>query len=87
MSLLWVAGTSVVQAMQGKSRKGRTVDALAYRGDEGRAKLRKAAGSCKEALIRGVRMGQPIPIYRDTPFEEGTRGELKHLSTLRNRKQ
>jgi len=29
-----------------------TVDALAHRGEEGRTRLRKAAGSCQEALIR-----------------------------------
>jgi hypothetical protein len=47
--------------MQAKSRKGHTVDALAYSGDEGRAKLRKAAGSCKEALIRGYPNGATHP--------------------------
>jgi len=34
------------------SYKGRAVDALASEGDEGRGKLRKVAGSCKQALIR-----------------------------------
>ena len=34
------------------SYKGRMVDALAPRGDEGRGKLRKASGSCKQVLIR-----------------------------------
>jgi hypothetical protein len=40
------------------------VDALAYSGDEGRAKLRKAAGSCKEALIRGYPNGATHPGIR-----------------------
>ena len=51
----------VVQAMQDKATEGHTVDALAYSGDEGRAKLRKAAGSCKEALIRGCPNGATHP--------------------------
>ncbi len=33
------------------------VDALTVRGDEGRARLRKASGSCQEALIRGYPNG------------------------------
>ena len=64
IELMIIAGlcnVQVVQAMQGKSRKGRTVDAWAYSGDEGRAKLRKAAGSCKEALIRGYPNGATHP--------------------------
>ena len=38
--------------------KGHLVDALALRGDEGRATLRKAVGSCEEALIRGYPNGE-----------------------------
>ena len=38
--------------------KGHLVDALALRGDEGRATLRKAARSCEEALIRGYPNGE-----------------------------
>ena len=33
-------------------------DALALGGDEGRGKLRKATGSCKQALIRGCPNGE-----------------------------
>ncbi len=33
------------------------MDALASRGDEGRTRLRKASGSCQEALIRGFPNG------------------------------
>ena len=36
----------------------RTVDALAQTGDEGRGKLRKASGSCKQAWIRGCPNGE-----------------------------
>ena len=39
------------------SEKVRTVDALAQTGDEGRGKLRKASGSCKQAQIRGCPNG------------------------------
>ena len=38
--------------------KGRSRNALADTGDEGRAMLRKAMGSCKEALIRGCPNGE-----------------------------
>jgi len=34
------------------------VDALAPYADEGRGKLRKATGSCKQALIRGYPNGE-----------------------------
>ena len=79
-----------VQAMQAKSRKGHTVDALAYSGDEGRAKLRKAAGSCKEALIRGCPNGATPPGFGREILTFGLGGELselKHLSRRRRRKQ
>ena len=33
-------------------RKGHSVDALAYRGDEGRGTLRKVLGSCEQTLIQ-----------------------------------
>ena len=33
------------------------VDALTVRGEEGRTRLRKASGSCQEALIRGFPNG------------------------------
>ena len=33
------------------------VDALAHTGDEGRGTLRKAMGSCEQALIRGYPNG------------------------------
>ena len=35
-----------------ESKQGQTVDALALGGDEGRDKLRKAAGICKRDSIR-----------------------------------
>jgi hypothetical protein len=38
--------------------KGRSVDAWARAGDEGRGTLRKAVGSCEQALIRGYPNGE-----------------------------
>ena len=38
--------------------KGHLVDALACTGDEGRGTLRKAMGSCEQALIRGFLNGK-----------------------------
>ncbi len=38
--------------------KGRSVDALALRGDEGRGTLRYALGSREQALIRGFPNGE-----------------------------
>ena len=37
---------------------GHLVDALVARGDEGRGTLRKATGSCEQALIRGYPNGE-----------------------------
>ena len=41
----------------GQVKKGHLVDALAMAGDERRARLRKASGSCQETLIRGYLNG------------------------------
>ena len=62
-------------------------DALALRGEEGRAKLRKAAGSCTEAVIRRCPNGATQHIEDVLFRKEGEPGELKHLSTRRRRKQ
>jgi hypothetical protein len=43
------------------SLKGRMVDALALGEDEGRGKLRKAVGSCKQTVIRGCPNGATHP--------------------------
>src|SRR5690606_9362181 len=43
------------------SNEGHLVDALAPRGDEGRGTLRKASGSCEQALIRGCPNGETPP--------------------------
>ena len=41
--------------------EGRSEDALAHTGDEGRGTLRKAMGSCEQALIRGCPNGETRP--------------------------
>ena len=76
----------------GGSKKGRVVDALAWTGDEGRAKLRKAVGSCTKVLIRGSPNGKTQLVEDQLSYAEyigvrGQPGELKHLSTRRKRKQ
>ena len=63
------------------------VNALAYASDEGRVKLRKAAGSCTRAQIRRYPNGETHPGLAGILLRESQRGELKHLSTPRNRKQ
>ena len=40
------------------------VDALTRRGEEGRTRLRKATGSCQEALIRGYPNGATQHVAR-----------------------
>ena len=51
------------------------MDALAGRGDEGRIRLRKARGSCQEALIPGYPNGETRPVERlVTSFEGRTWG-------------
>ena len=66
----------------------RTEDALASRDDEGRGKLRKVAGICKQELIREYPNGATHwiedPVHH---FMMGEPGELKHLSTRRKRKK
>ncbi len=60
---------------------------MALRGDEGRDKLRKAAGIGKYELIRRFPNGATQSNLLDySSLLEGERGELKHLSTHRKRK-
>ena len=60
---------------------------MALRGEEGRDKLRKAAGKCKQLLIRRCPNGATQYIEDVLFRKEGERRELKHLSTYRKRKQ
>ena len=66
--------------------EGRSVDALALRGDEGRGTLRKGLGSCEQALIRTYPNGETHPQGYPSLNKiglGGEPGELKHLSTRR----
>ena len=62
-------------------------DALALRGDEGRDKLRKAAGISTYELIRRYPNGATRYVEDISPSNRGKPGELKHLSNRRKRKQ
>ena len=61
-------------------------DALALGGEEGRDKLRKAAGRSKYPLIRGSPNGATRRERSRHRKKRSERGELKHLSTRRKRK-
>ena len=63
-------------------------DAEALEGDEGRDKLRKAAGIGKYEAIRRYPNGATwYEKIVSSAISGGKRGELKHLSTHRKRKQ
>ena len=73
-------------------QKERRVDALALRADEGRDKLRKAAGRSKYPLIRGclngaTRRSEPPSLHGESIVCGREPAELKHLSRRRKRKQ
>ena len=74
---------------QAKARKGARRMPVAREGDEGRGKLRKARGRRKRSLIPGFPNGatRQSDGLSSTFFGGGERGELKHLSTRRKRKQ
>ena len=57
-----------------RRNKERTVDALASIGDEGRGKLRKAAGIGKHELIRGCPNGETRQVEDLARASEQTRG-------------
>ena len=65
---------------------------MALRAEEGRDKLRKAAGRGKYPMIRGCPNGEtrqrvPLSTHDESIVMGGERGELKHLSTPRKRKK
>ncbi len=62
-------------------------NAWALRGEEGRDKLRKAAGIGTYELIRRYPNGATHCIEDTVHRKMGKPGELKHLSTRRKRKQ
>ena len=57
-------------------------------GEEGRGKLRKGSGTCKQGLIRAYPNGETQ--WVEDPLltlRQSEPGELKHLSTRRKRKK
>ena len=65
---------------------------MALRADEGRDKLRKAAGRSKYPLIRRYPNGETRLSNPQSPYSESIAvrrepGELKHLSSRRKRKK
>ena len=65
---------------------------MAPGGDEGRSWLRKASGSRQQALIRRfpngrTQYGKTVLSLAEFIGQRSEPGELKHLSTLRKRKQ
>ena len=68
------------------------MNALPPGAEEGRGKLRKAAGSRKQAMIRGYPNGETPIFRRYRPYDEyiviwREPPELKHLSRARKRNQ
>jgi hypothetical protein len=68
------------------------VDALAVRGDERRVSLRKASGRRQQSCDPEMSEWGNPPTVRSVSQHEyivlrSERGEVKHLSTLRNRNQ
>ena len=70
-----------------EEKSERTEDALASAGDEGRGKLRKTPGICKQDVIRRCPNGVTRTHEVRAARERGERRELKHLSTCRKRKK
>lgn len=56
-------------------------------GDEGRGKRRNAVGTRWQGLIHRCPNGATHHVEDMIPFRRGKRGELKHLSSRRKRKQ
>jgi len=56
-------------------------------GDEGRGKRRNAEGTRWQGLILGYPNGATRWFEEPSPSDRSKRGELKHLSTRRKRKQ
>ena len=57
------------------------MDALAIGDDEGRGRLRKAAGRCQQPLIRGCPNGETHWVLCPVSRKGGELRELKYLST------
>ena len=68
-------------------------DALVHGAEEGRDKLRKAAVSCKWAIVaadirmRELTVSNVTVLHNESIVMQGEPGELKHLITRRKRKK
>src|SRR5688572_4336475 len=93
-----IIGCEVEDARNRRSDKmisdsGHEMDALGHAGDEGRRRPRKSAVSCQTSVDPHVsEWGNPAGVRSCDPVMSevvtgSTRGELKHLSTLRKRNQ
>ena len=81
-----------VYGLKRSREEGHRADALAPGAEEGRDKLRKAAGRGTYLLIRGYPNGEthmrgPHVSMRESITHGREPGELKHLSTQRKRKK
>ena len=75
------------QARYATSTIGRTGDALAPGGEEGRGRLRKAAGRRERPMIRGCPNGETRLAEGQSTYKGCQPDELKHLSSRRRGKQ
>ena len=73
--------------LQEYAKEERLGDAWASGGEEGRGKRRNATGTGWHRLIRRYPNGATHQLEELVPLRRGQRGELKHLSTRRKRKQ
>ena len=80
-------GRAAGRARYATSTIGRTGDALAPGGEEGRGRLRKAAGRRERPLIRGCPNGVTRPAGGRSTLRGCQPDELKHLSSRRRGKQ
>ena len=86
------SGICTLAGSEEVKQKERRVDAWALRAEEGRDKLRKAAGRSKYPEIRGYPNGETLhQRLMETVHKSivcgGRPGELKHLSSRRKREQ
>ena len=76
-----------VQSIRKEDKSERWMPRLSG-GEEGRGKLRKGAGICKQELIRTYPNGETRLVEdQSLTLRQSEPGELKHLSTRRKRKK
>ena len=76
-----------VQSIRKEDKSERWMPRLSG-GEEGRGKLRKGSGNCKQVLIRAYPNGETRLVEdQSLTMRQSEPGELKHLSTRRKRKK